>query len=229
MKTNDFNTHTDKGELFDFQSFISELRDNPKQRKLIRSYEALFGSLEGVDIRQTRFYRNYLSKFDFPFRVNNPKGQEEDWDLLVRLAAASFWCDLKMNINEEWKNNPTGEALVDLTFVVDEDEEHPKTETKLNDVPTSNILNLYKIFTSEQMSLLVIAHADGALDCDVSKLQPVAAESDVFLEAERFLQLLNFKRRNRKIRENIENIRAEKAAAQENEKLQLMLNFKKYN
>ena len=228
MKANDFNTHTDKGELFDFQSFISELRDNPKKCKLIRCYEALFGSLEDVDIRQTRFYRNYLSKFDFPFRVNTPKGWEDKIDdLLVRLAAASFWCDLKMNINEEWKNNPTGEALVDLTFVVDEDEEHPKTETKLNNVPTSNILNLYKIFTSEQMSLLVIAHADGALDCDVSKLQPVATESDDFLEAERFLQLLNFKKRIQKIRENIESIHAEKAAAQENEKLQLMLNFKK--
>ena len=60
MKANDFNTHTDKGELFDFQSFISELRDNPKKCKLIRCYEALFGSLEDVDIRQTRFYRNYL-------------------------------------------------------------------------------------------------------------------------------------------------------------------------
>ncbi len=228
MKTNDFNTHTDKGELFDFQSFISELRDNPKKCNLIRCYEALFGSLEGVDIRQTRFYRNYLSKFDFPFRVNTPKGWEDKIDdLLVRLAAASFWCDLKMNINEEWKNNPTGEALVDLTFVVEADEEYPKTKTKLDNVPPSNIPNLYKTFIREQISLLVIAHADGALDCDVSKLQPVATECDDFLEAERFLQLLNFNRRIQKIRENIESIRAEKAAAQENEKLQLMINFKK--
>lgn len=148
--------------LFNEQAFWEELRENPNEEKrnTILKYEERFGSLKGMDIRQTRFYRNYLSSFDIPFRVNTPEELEDDfdWDLLCRLVAASFFSEMRLVINEEWLKNPVGQILVDVYIKVKSGDQ--ELEKKLDELWSFQILRLFEIYIEEQMNLLTVHFDD---------------------------------------------------------------------
>ena len=226
--------------LFNEHSFWDGLREGSdiKKRNYILKYEALFGSLKDMDIRQTRFYRNYLSMFDFPFRVNIPEDLEEDfdWDLLYRLIAGSYSSEMRLEINPKWLDNPTDEILVDIYIKV----KHGNTEIEktLDELWSFQILRLYEIYIEEQMNILVAVYDDDNDDyfeieddeeeiteCDVSKLQPVTDPNDdeERLGKERNIRFQKFIQQIHHIHEEIEKNNAKKASDKEIDSLELLL------
>jgi len=81
---------------FDFKSFIENLRDNPEKKEIVEKYEKLVEPLENKEIEETVFYKEYLSKFEIPFKekiwfqVSEYLDEDFDWNLLIKLIAASF-------------------------------------------------------------------------------------------------------------------------------------------
>jgi len=227
--------------LFNVQLYWDEMRDNPdlKQRNIIRKYEALFGSLKDVDIRQTRFYRNYLSKFDLPFRVNTPENLEDDfdWDLLLRLIAGSYSSEMRLVINQEWLKNQSDEILVDVYIKVKSG--NNEIEKKLDELWAFQILRLYEIYIVEQMNMLVAVYEDDdddesedenemvdVTECDVSNLCFVTDENEEReqLGEERMFRIQKFNQQIESIRTEIENKnRVERDTTREKEALELLL------
>ena len=219
--------------LFDAQDYWDEMRENekPEKREIIHKYEAKFGSLKDLDIRQTRFYRYYLSAFDYPFRVNIPEGLEDefDWDLLCRLIAASYSSEMRLVINPEWLKNPTGQILIDIYIKVNS--EGKEVEKRLDELWSYQILRLFEIYIDEQMNILVTIYEedeenddddindedDGNDDteCDGAHL-PTATDNKGYLGEERLARI-------KKFNQQIESIRARMNAKEEEKALGLLL------
>ena len=66
--------------LFDYNSFIQELRENEDKKEVVEKYTRYYGSQDKVDIYETVFYKEYLSKFNVPFKVACPDDLEDDFD-----------------------------------------------------------------------------------------------------------------------------------------------------
>ena len=228
--------------LFNEHSFWDGMREgsNMKKRNNILKYEALFGSLKDIDIRQTRFYRNYLSMFNFPFRVNIPEELEEDfdWDLLKRLIAGSYSSEMRLEINPEWKKNPTDEILVDIYIKVKYG--NGGTEKTLDELWSFQFIRLFEIYIEEQMNMLVAVYEDDNDDyfeidededeeeiteCDVSELKPVTDQNDDegYLGKERNIRILKFLQQIDHIYTEFEKINAKKTSEKEIDSLELLL------
>ena len=219
--------------LFDAQDYWDELREseNPDKREIILKYEELFGSLKDMDIRQTRFYRYYLSVFDIPFRVNVPEDLEDDfdWDLLFRLVVGSLSSETRLVINEEWLKDPVGQILVDMYIKVKSGDQ--EIEKKLDELWSFQVLRLFEIYVEEQMNLLVTAcedEFDGDFDddddddeVDVFKCNgyhlPAVNDNRGDLGEERFERLKRFT-------QQIESVRAKMDTVKEEETLNILLN-----
>lgn len=142
--------------LFDFESFVDELRDNSEKRKIIENYEENVESLHGIeDVRDTLFYKEYLSQYnlpkdlDFVLKVPEEFYSDFDWDLLLRLTLASFSSSYSLSLTEQWKQNPTDEIEIMLEFTVDGAK---KVTKKLDELWSFQILRLFEIYVEEQMN-----------------------------------------------------------------------------
>lgn len=143
-------------QLFDFESFVDELRDNSKKRKIIEKYEENVESLREVkDVKNTLFYKEYLSQYnlpkdlDFVLKVPEELYSDFDWDLLLRLTLASFSSSYSLSLTEQWKQNPTDKIEIMLEITVDGAK---KVTKKLDELWTFQILRLFEIFLEEQMN-----------------------------------------------------------------------------
>ena len=78
--------------LFDYNEFVKELRSHEEKKEIIEDFSRYYGPQDHVSIYETPFYKDYLSKFVFPFKLVLPEDLEEDfdWDLLAKLVFASF-------------------------------------------------------------------------------------------------------------------------------------------
>lgn len=207
---------------------------NLKKRNIIRKYEALFGSLKNVDIRQTRFYRNYLSKFNFPFRVSTPEDLEDDfdWDLLQRFIAGSYSSKMRLEINQEWLKNPSNDIVIDILIIVTS--EGRIIEKKLEELWAFQIYRLYEIYIEEQMKMLVAVYEkddddseedEEVTEYDVSNLKPVTDDNDEeeVLGEERMIRIQKFNQQIESIHAEVNKIRAERDAKKEKAALELLL------
>ena len=71
--------------LFNFQSFIDEMREKDEKKEIVEKYENLYWPLQG-DIEDQLWYKEYLTKFDFvPFLTPDELGNDFDWEVSYRL------------------------------------------------------------------------------------------------------------------------------------------------
>ena len=140
--------------LYDFSSHIQELQDDPnKKENTLDKYTRYFGSLDGMDLHGTLFFKKYLDKFEFPFLLSTPEDIEEDfdWDLLVKLIAGSFSSNYDLALDEEWKKNPNEMPKAHIYITVTHGKE---TVTKdIEELWCFQVLRLFEIYVEEQMNL----------------------------------------------------------------------------
>ena len=106
--------------LFDFPAFIAELRNNDKKKEIIEKYEkyVLKGEKITGDVKDQKWYKDYLSKFDKLPAYKVPEDLEDDfdWALLFQLIAGSFSSDYRLSYQSV---NDDGKAtLPDLLITV---------------------------------------------------------------------------------------------------------------
>ena len=76
--------------FFDFEEFISELREHPEKKEIIEKYEKLVEPI-GNNPKDMRWYKEYVSKFEtIQYLVPDELKEDFDWDFLMQLVAASF-------------------------------------------------------------------------------------------------------------------------------------------
>jgi len=143
--------------LFKFQDFVEESMKEEESRKKLLQYSQYYGSLEGVSLEDTEFYKNYLSKFDVSgIKVVVPERWENmfDYDLLTRLIAASFSSDYELSLDECWKDSCQGVPLVNLSIFVTSNSR--SMQRSLKDLWILQIRNLYTIYLQEQLNISTV-------------------------------------------------------------------------
>lgn len=137
--------------LFDFQSYIEELRENPEKKEIIEKYEKFFGTIEW-DIKDQIWYKEYVYKFQFiQYLVPEELKEDFDWDLLMQLVASSLSSEWFLDF-VEWSENPE--------FTISVQSWDQVVVKKVSELWGFQILRLYEIYLEEQMNLQILIAED---------------------------------------------------------------------
>ncbi|MBR6445340.1 MAG: hypothetical protein IKS94_02755 [Prevotella sp.] len=134
--------------LFDFQSYVQELREKVKDGTIEMWYPSILDSItEDTKFEDLPVYKEYISQFDVAstfkdsgiIGIKVPSGLEKDFDytLLLQLVAASFSNDYELRLNSDSK-------FVDLMITA---------KSGLQKLEASQIIRLFEIYIYEQLNL----------------------------------------------------------------------------
>ena len=102
--------------MFDYGMFFNELKGNPDKQEKAVKYEEVFGSQKGLKVEDQSFYKEYISQFSIPFLIAIPNEGDHDWDLLICLIFGSFSSEYALVLEDEWKKNPRGIPMVQISI-----------------------------------------------------------------------------------------------------------------
>lgn len=138
--------------LFNFQTFVQELKENPEKKEVIEKYEKFFGNIEG-ELKDQLWYQEYVAQFTtLWYRVPDELKSDFDRDLLMQLVGASFSSDgLIDDVDDE---NPLPD------FVISVQSGDQVVVKKISELRWFQILRLYEIYAEEQMNLQILIAED---------------------------------------------------------------------
>jgi len=135
--------------LFNFQTYINDLRQNDEKKAVIIKYEKFFGSIKGT-IQNQLWYKEYVSKFPpFSYATPDTTNNDFDWDLLCSLVASSFSSDC-FYLNKDGKEE----------FLIDVQHRGKRVKKLASELWGFQILRLYEIYCAEQMNLQILIAED---------------------------------------------------------------------
>ena len=159
--------------LFNFEEFISEMREKEDKKGIIESYEAIYWPIQG-DIYQQEWYKNYLANFEYvPYHTPEEMAEDFDRNLLQKLILGS------MSTNYELANNPETNIPDLLITISDENQSITKN---LADLRSFQILRLYEIYVEDHMSTqTMFAEEQQAIKNGETQTNAIQAERDTRL------------------------------------------------
>lgn len=159
--------------LFNFEEFISEMREKEDKKEIIESYEAIYWPIQG-DIYQQEWYKNYLANFEYiPYHTPEEMAEDFDRNLLQKLILGS------MSTNYELANNPETNIPDLLITISDENQSITKN---LADLWSFQILRLYEIYVEDHMSTqTMFAEEQQAIKNGETQTNAIQAERDTRL------------------------------------------------
>lgn len=139
--------------LFDFASFIQELKENKEKKEIVEKYEKHFGPIEGW-IKDQSWFTEYLIQFKASkFLV--PDELEKDFDraLLQQLVLGSFSSDYELKVESKDK-----ESLPELYIAVKSWDQ--SVVKKVSELRSFQVQRLYEIYIEEQLNLHILKQED---------------------------------------------------------------------
>ena len=105
--------------LYNYKSHIEKMKTS-NARETLEEYVTHYGSQENIDIYDTFFYKEHLAKYDIPFSLSVPRRLKNscNWDLFVRLMAASQCSEIIISLDKEWAREPTGIPLAHIGLLL---------------------------------------------------------------------------------------------------------------
>ena len=137
--------------LFNFQDFISEMREKADKKEIVEKYEQLYGPIQGDIYDQVR-YTDYLSKFSYvEYATSEELSDDFDRDLLQKLVLWSFSSDYELKFDQEKHEYELYIAVKNW------DQSVVKT---LSELWSFQVLRLYEIYIEEQLNLHILKAED---------------------------------------------------------------------
>ena len=132
--------------LFDFHSFIEQLRDKPEKKQIVERYEKVCGPIQW-SIQEQERYNEYVGKFNpIDYLVSDEIKDDFDRKLLLQLVVSSFSSDYELK-----KKDSESDGSRELYITVKSgDQVVVKTVSELQ---SFQVLRLYDIYIEEQMNL----------------------------------------------------------------------------
>ena len=157
--------------LFDYNEFINELRSRDEKKEIIEDFSRYYGPQDNVSIYETPFYKDYLSKFELPFKLVVPEDlyDDFDWDLLAKLVFASFSSEYELYFEEDEQTSSEDDRRVCLLISVKRQGDYVVKE--LSELWSFQVLRLYEIYIEEQMQLFSLMKEDKEEDESVKAQQ----------------------------------------------------------
>ena len=140
-------------QLFDFQQFVEELRQDESKREIVDKFEEHYGSIQGKDLPELPFYKDYLAKFEIDdelmqrIKVPDELIDEFDYLLLLILVAGSF----SSNYSFEHCDDTDKERLK-----ISVQSGNQSITKYLDDLWSFQIYRLFEIYVEEQMNLAIL-------------------------------------------------------------------------
>ena len=155
---------------FNFDTFVRYALKSNDKKDVIVNYGNAYESLEDTLLEDTSFYKDYLSKFDTSnLNLIVPEGLEDcfDYDLFVRLVAASLSSEYTLSLDESWKENPNMSSDSPLTnisiyVVIDKCRIHKD----LKELCSFQIYRMYEIYLMEQIQHALNLAEYKLLECE---------------------------------------------------------------
>lgn len=136
--------------LFNFQMFVSELRNNPDKKEVVTKYEEHFGPIEGA-IQDQLWYQDYLSKFNtIQYIVPAELTKDFDWNLLMQLVGGSFSSEGSIQKTD----------VGNFEFVISAKSGDQTVVKKASELWGFQVLRLFEIYSEEQMNLQTLTADD---------------------------------------------------------------------
>lgn len=137
--------------LFDFKSYIEELRENAEKKEVVEKYEKLFWPIQW-EIQDQIWFKEYVSRFrSLEYLVPEELKEDFDWVLLMQLVASSLSSEWFLNV-DEWKELPE--------FTISVQSWDQVVIKKVSELWGFQILRLYEIYLEEQMNLQILMAED---------------------------------------------------------------------
>lgn len=145
-----------KLDSFNYEKLVNDYSTDPEVCDSIKKYEELYSIDRGMSIEQHPFYKEYLAVFNTYFELITPDGIEinpQDLDLIIRLVMGSFSTAYNLELDEEWKLNPSKKIKVHLRIFV---ESEGASMTRLfEELHFFQVDCLFDIFVKEQIELQI--------------------------------------------------------------------------
>lgn len=137
--------------LFDFGSYIEELRQNAEKKESIEKYESFYGPID-ADITHQVWYSEYIQHF-FPYynAIKHPEELEEndfDWKLLYALVMGSFSSEYELV-----RPNTVSENKEPVELLITASNEDKLITKNLEELWSFQIIRLFEIYIHEQIDL----------------------------------------------------------------------------
>lgn len=151
----------EKKYLFDFKTFINELRESEEKKEIVEKYERIVldnNKLEG-DFSQQQWYINYVGRFDtelIKYKVPEELSDAFDWNFLFQLIVSSFSSEYSLDYNSDngTKEIDNRDTLPELYVKVSSDGH--VVNQKISELWRFQIERLFEIYCEEQINLEVI-------------------------------------------------------------------------
>lgn len=136
--------------LFDFTSFIQDLRENPEKKEIIEKYEKHFGDISWW-IKDQQRYTEYLTNFKATkFLVPDELEKDFDRSLLQQLVLWSFSSDYELK----------GEKDQDPELYIAVKSGEQSVVKKVSELRSFQVQRLYEIYIEEQLNLHILKQED---------------------------------------------------------------------
>ncbi len=137
--------------LFDFGSYIEELRQNVEKKESVEQYESFYGPID-PDITHQVWYSEYIQHF-FPYynAIKHPEELEEndfDWKLLYALVMGSFSSEYELV-----RPNTVSENKEPVELLITASNEDKLITKNLEELWSFQIIRLFEIYIHEQIRL----------------------------------------------------------------------------
>jgi len=161
--------------LFDFESFVSVLRNYPEWKRIIDEYEEYVEPLSEIkSVKGTMFYKKHLSKYYLPkalfeCRVHDSPRYEIDGNLLVRLIIGSRVTDYCLTFcNNSDQGSSKWVLFMEILSAYDPYKKH-MIEGKLSELSDYQVFQKFLVYVAIQMELAVKWKKDGVWLDDKTK------------------------------------------------------------
>lgn len=192
--------------LYDYKLHIEKMKTS-NARETLEEYATHYGPQENMDIYDTFFYKEHLAKYDIPFTLLTPRRLKNsyNWDLFVRLMAASQCSEIIISLDKEWTREPTGIPLAHIGLLLGRgcDVAHD-----IKDLNASIITWLHEFFVEELMInfSLIALKREFYGDVSVGDSMEYGYEGPSY-EEDQNLQLMKYNERTSILMREADNVR----------------------
>lgn len=129
----------------DFLSFLENHPDHQK-KEIIKRYKDALGGTIPDSLEEQPWYVDYVGRFSLPgpYKIPESLSDDFDWNLLVRLSAASF----STNAQLKWD-----ELSSKLELILGVENAGIQVTKKVSELLAFQVQNLFNIFAEEQVNL----------------------------------------------------------------------------
>lgn len=154
--------------LFDYKAFLEDLKNKPGKEKI---YEDWIKISDASRIEDEPFYEHLLQFEPIPFKIPEELRNDFDWDLLLRLVAASYSSDFNFELTPLVSDEKySDENLVPL-FVITVFNGGSSVSKAVSELWSFQILKLFEVYLEEQINFHIMMLTE--------------KDSDVFIKKER--------------------------------------------